>query len=281
MKVEVNNEYSSLKAVLLASVDTFKLHQPINRTQEYFYKYYPPVKHRLIEQQTAFVDVLTQYEVQIIWAPQRQDCTNQVNTRDVGFAIGSSFVVSPMAKRERQREHLALEEVIESFQDTSIYRPTRGLIEGGDIVVDNKQIYVGLSERTNNLGYKWVLKTFGQDYEVVAIELAEGYLHLDTVFNIISDGVALADLSGIMKKSQSIIESRFEIISVGAEEQFQLATNVFSINPNVVVCDNRNVATNEKIAKIGKELILLDYDEITKIGGSFRCGTCPLIRSDY
>jgi len=51
MKINVNNKYGVLKSVLMASVNNFKLHDPINITQKKFYKDNPSVLEVLIEQQ--------------------------------------------------------------------------------------------------------------------------------------------------------------------------------------------------------------------------------------
>ena len=278
--ISVFNEYMSLKKVLMASVKTFRIHSPINSTQEYYYLNDPPKLSGLIAQQNKFADTLTQFGVEIIWIPSREDCTNQINTRDVGFTIGTSFVVSPMKEKERQNEHIALEEVIKNYFDSQdvVYRPKQGVIEGGDIVLDNDTIYVGISQRTNTKGYQWLVENYSTMFKIIPIELSDGYLHLDVVFNLISSNVAVVLPSGIKENSLSIIKNKYKLIEAPISEQINLPTNVFSVNENTVIADQRNIVTNKAIRDIGKDVIELDFSEISKIGGSFRCSTCPIIR---
>ena len=87
--LQVKNEYNKLTKVLMASVDTFHLHEPINSTQEYFYKNDPPVLSKMIAEQNAFAETLVRNGVEVVWADRRDDCTNQVNTRDVAFVVGN------------------------------------------------------------------------------------------------------------------------------------------------------------------------------------------------
>ena len=87
--LQVKNEYNKLTKVLMASVDTFHLHEPINSTQEYFYKNDPPVLSKMIAEQNAFAETLVRHGVEVVWADRRDDCTNQVNTRDVAFVVGN------------------------------------------------------------------------------------------------------------------------------------------------------------------------------------------------
>lgn len=282
IKVNVKNEYGKLNTVLMASIKSFHLHPPINKTQEYYYKNDPPKMDIMIQEQLNFVSVLQNNGVEVVWAPMLSNCTNQINTRDVGFSIGNSFVISAMKENERKDEHLALEKVVENFDKTvPVYRPKAGVIEGGDIILDGNRIFVGISERTNKKGLEWLVSTFGDKFEIIEIELQKYFLHLDVVFNLLAGNYALVYSKGI--KEESLVRLRalnYTIIETEPEEQGSLATNVFAINPNLVVCDSRNKKTNDKIRNIGKTVIEVDFSEISKIGGSFRCSTCPLNRED-
>lgn len=280
MRLNVTSEYGKLKKVLMASVETFHIHKPINKTQEFYYKNDPPQLNRLIEQQNSFIKVLKDYGVDVIFAEKRMDCTNQINTRDVGFVVGNSFIVSPMKEKERSNEHYALNTLIQSFDSECVVLcPQTGVIEGGDIIINGKQIFVGISQRTNQAGVMWLNAQFGDKFDIIPIFLKDNFLHLDVVFNILSCQTALVYRAGIMEESLIQISKYFpSIIFTDESEQINLPTNVFSIDESTVVADLRNKKTNLKIQAEGKTLIELDFSEISKIGGSFRCSTCPLIR---
>ncbi len=279
--LHVNNEFGQLKKVLMASVETFHLHEPINSTQEYFYKYDPPLIENLIQEQSAFVDVLSNYHIEIIWAEKRSDSTNQFNTRDVAFVIGDTFIVSPMRKAERQNEHLGLERIMSSFEKSDkVLKPSVGYIEGGDIILDGSKLYVGISQRTNLEGLKWLKDNFSSKYDIISLHLTPEYLHLDCVFNLLSKDVALIQKDGLTAASYKKLSGIYDIIHAELSEQSALPTNVFSINSKTVVADKRNVITNDRIRAAGKDVIELEYKELSKIGGSFRCCTCPLERDD-
>lgn len=277
--LNVRNEYGTLRKVLMASVETFRIHEPINGTQKFYYKNDPPKLERLIAQQKEYITVLKNNNVEILFAEKREDSTNQINTRDVAFVIGNSFIVSPMKEKIRQNEHLGLNSIIRLFDSNdSVLRPQKGVIEGGDIVLSDNAIYVGISQRTNLLGVDWLKCAFGDIYKIVPIYLNDGYLHLDVVFNILSNGVALVCKEGIKQESFKVIDKNFNVIFTDYNEQINLPTNVFSINPKLVVVDPRNKCTNNNIYRSGLDIVEVDFSEISKIGGSFRCSTCPLVR---
>lgn len=277
--LNVRNEYGTLRKVLMASVETFRIHEPINGTQKFYYKNDPPKLEKLVAQQKEYIKVLKNNNVEILFAEKRDDSTNQINTRDVAFVIGNSFIVSPMKEKIRQNEHLGLNSIIRLFDSTdSVLRPQQGVIEGGDIVLSDDIIYVGISQRTNLLGVDWLKITFGDIYKIVPIYLNDGFLHLDVVFNILSNGVALVCKEGIKQESFKVIDKNFNVVFTDYKEQIYLPTNVFSINPKLVVVDPRNKCTNNNIYKSGIDIVEVDFSEISKIGGSFRCSTCPLVR---
>ena len=263
----------------MASVSTFHLHPPINTTQAFYYKTNPPKLEKLLAEQECFFSTLKSKGIEIILATPRADCTNQLNTRDVAFVIGNKFIVSPMKEKERQNEHLALDTFISSLESNDIVlRPEYGIIEGGDIVLGQSKIYVGISQRTNSIGLEWLKKNFSANYDIIPIYLQNNFLHLDVVFNVLSPDTALIFADGIMPDSLEKIRSSFKTIETHPDEQINLPTNVFSIDENTVIADPRNNKTNCRIKAAGKEVIEIDFSEISKIGGSFRCSTCPINR---
>ena len=57
-----------------------------------------------------------------------------------------------------------------------------------------------------------------------------------------------------------------------------LNSNLFSISSNVIVSDVSFSYVNSKLESSGFIVEKIDYSEISKMGGLFRCSTMPLIR---
>lgn len=277
MPFQINSESGPLHEVILGSMQNFTLTTPINVLQQHYYRVDPPRIERLREQEERFLEVLTQRGITIHRLPLMDTSFTQFFVRDIAAVIGKTLVVCTMKEPIRQKEVLALEQWLEPVE-TPILRADAGFLEGGDLLIDASTIYVGLGERTNGAGVTFLEHHFGSTFEIIPLKMAETFLHLDVVVNLLGQGVALVYAPALEEAALELLAGRYRLIEVTAEEQFQLATNVFSLTPETLVSDERNTRLNRLLAAQHYEVITLPFDEIGKLGGSFRCGTCPLRR---
>lgn len=157
------------------------------------------------------------------------------------------------------------------------------LIEGGDVVLDQDRIFVGVSQRTNQKGFDFLQKTFENDFELIKLECqsldeGENVLHLDCTFNRIGRNKALIYPPGFKKIPEEIMQ--YDLIEVNDEEQSLLGTNVLSLSEKTIISRKhpRLKNLNERIKNEGIDVIELPFDGACATGGSFRCCTLPLIR---
>ena len=280
MRIKINDEFSKLKTVIVASAETYYDHDAINNNQLLYYQESPPSKKLLIEQQKRFFEILDVNGVELLFSTPLMDCPDQLNTRDPSFCIGNTFFISAMKESLRKREKDGLMEIVKSI-DSQVVRLDDCTIEGGDIIVHGDTVFVGISRRTNMNGLK-VLKTYiDSTISVVPIVLKEGFLHLDTVFNTIDNKLALCCPDAISEESLGILRQEFYLINVTLEEQLHLGTNVLSLAPHKVVSQIYTSRINDELRLRKIEVITIDYSEGAKLGGAFRCATCPLIRDNY
>lgn len=277
MKLKIGSEVGILRDVVLGTVGNFVLHTPINATQRYYYHKSPPQIDLLTRQQEEFVKVLERFKVNIHWVEPQTNSPLQVFTRDIATVISEEIVVCLMKEPIRAQEPESIEILLSMFENPITF-VDEGVLEGGDIILSENDLYVGLGERSNVAGLKWIEKKFGNIYNIFPIELQPPFLHLDVVFNLIGRGFALAYSPGIHENSLSMLRKQFKIIEVTQEEQFNLATNLLAISPEIVISDRKHKRLNTLMQEFGLEVKELDYSEITKLGGGFRCSTFPILR---
>lgn len=269
------SEYDTLKRVILCQPQYMTIREVINETQEHFKNEGIHIE-RALEQHTEFVKTLKQNDIDVILLPYHKKYPEQVFTRDIGFTLGQTIFVANMATDVRVGEENVLKQWLED-EEISYYNLVKEQIEGGDIVIDQDTIYVGLSNRTNQKAVDQLQRLLNE-FTVVPIPFTEKYLHLDCIFNVVSPDVALIYPNALSQKEIEFFASRYDLIEVSEEEQFQLGTNVLCIGNKRVLSLPVNKKVNKQLRDRGFEVIEVDITEIIKSGGSFRCCTLPLLR---
>lgn len=269
------SEYDELKRVVLCQPQYMTIREVINETQEYFKDEGIHIEIAL-EQHGKFVKTLQGHGIEVILLPYHKKYPEQVFTRDVGFTLGQTIFVAKMATDVRAGEEDVLKQWLED-EEISYFNLVEERIEGGDVVIDRDTIYVGLSNRTSQGAVEQLQRLLNQ-FNVIAIPFKEKYLHLDCIFNVVSPDVALIYPRALTKKDIDLFASRYELIEVSEEEQFQLGTNVLSIGNKKVLSLPVNTKVNKQLRNRGFQVIEVDISEIIKSGGSFRCCTLPILR---
>lgn len=281
MKINVNDEYSKLKTVVVSSADYFdSSNLAINNET---IKYYAenggvPTKEAILQEQKYFWDELKKYGINLLIAEQVDGAKGQMFTRDLAFVIGDKFFISNMKKENRKSAINGWNNIINQMNPAKVIRvPSNIYLEGGDIIVDNKTIYVGISERTTMEGVRFLNNVLGEDYSIVPIKLKPKFLHLDVVFTIINPNLALIYKDGLAKESYELLD-KFNKIEVTKQEQFELATNVFVIDSNTIIMNLAHKRIENELRKFNLHIIPINLTQTAKDGGAFRCTTCPIER---
>ncbi|MCC5801988.1 dimethylarginine dimethylaminohydrolase family protein [Rossellomorea vietnamensis] len=273
-KTHCTNEYGKLKKVVVVSPENMQINEIINETQKHFLKENIDID-KAVSQHKAFVEALEKNGSEVIHLQPSPEFNEQVFTRDIGFTIHDQFFVASMNTDVRRGEVKTLKHWLE--ENEVPHTELLHSIEGGDVLVDEENIWIGVSGRTNQLAIQ-SLRNQLTPYTVHELPLREDILHLDCVFTIISSEWALVYPPAFSKEDFATIKKHYNIITVTDEEQFQMGPNVLAIGNQKIISLTQNQALNKRIRAEGFDVIELDLSEIIKSGGSFRCCTLPLIR---
>lgn len=272
---QCHTEYDTLRRVILCPPRFMAIEEAINDVQKKYEDENINVKLAM-KQHKEFEEKLKEHGVEVIKLPSSEQFPEQVFTRDIGFTVGEDIFVAEMASDIRKGEEEVLEEWLE---DEDIpFQTTTSRVEGGDVIVDRGTLYVGISSRTSEKAVR-KLKSDLPDYEIVQVPFNEKYLHLDCVFNILSPEVGLIFPKAFDQKTIEMLSGRkYKLIEVSEEEQFTMGTNVLSIGDKKVFSLPQNKNVNAQMRAHGFEVIEVDFSEIIKSGGSFRCCSMPVVR---
>lgn len=287
--VNVSSEVATLKKVVMylanpMSVFSFMGHGGIDMAYLYqlWYNKWGVYDYRKVhQQQNAFIEVMKAAGVEVLFAEAVLDCATQHYTRDIGFAIDDTFFCANPRRPYRQRELNGLRSLLPRF--SKIARLESGTIEGGDVIVDERYVIIGLGEETSQEGIECLQRKFEAlriEREIITIEFTHrGIIHLDTKFNIPAKGIGLIHPKSFKRESLKWLESHFELIEATNKEAANMEINTFSLSPRRVVMRERSERLAALLEARGIQPTLLDYSEVTKLPGSFRCTTLPIERT--
>ncbi len=258
---------------------------------------YPDVED-CMGQMTTLVEKLESLDIKVL-RPEVLESTNQVFTRDIGFVIDDQFIL-PNVIEDRADELHAIDHLLDSIPSSNIIMmPSGCFAEGGDVIVHEPFVFVGVSDndtyeryttaRTNEAGFEYLQDEFPA-YDFKGFELLKsdvdprkGSLHLDCAFQPLGDALLLAP--HLFKNAADVtwIESQFgteNIFYCTEDEAYDLHTNVFSIGPKEVLISASAVRLETWLEERGYTVHAITYDEVVKMGGLLRCSTMPLERED-
>ena len=288
LKLQVRSETSPLETVVLGMAqDRPSLPHPNNpKIQEHSAKGTLPTEQGLINDMNTFEKVLKAEGI-TVYRPDNIPNQDQIFARDIGFVIGDTFVKARMHKENRRIELQGIQGLIDRMERV-IEPPMDANVEGGDVLVHGKYIFVGIGERTNQKGVDFLKEHFEPEFEVHALELVisddpmKNILHLDCAFQPVGDKYAIFFEEGFAKRPDKLYEVFGEenLIKVTAQEMYDMFPNVFSISPSLVAVDSDFKRLIGELENRGLKVAPVEYREVSKLGGLLRCSTLPLRRRE-
>jgi N-dimethylarginine dimethylaminohydrolase len=125
---------------------------------------------------------------------------------------------------------------------------------------------------------RWLADCLAGRAEVRPLALTAQSVHLDLVFNILPGEAALVYPPAFGAAALEELGRQYDLIEVNSFEQLLLGTNLLALSPRQVVVDARQRRLQSLLRDRGLEVLALEYSEVIKLGGSFRCSTFPLVR---
>jgi glycine amidinotransferase len=152
-------------------------------------------------------------------------------------------------------------------------------LEGGDVLVYDKQVFVGNSGLTSNeLGIHWLRKLLTpRGYTVEEVRLAPKCLHLDCAVGLIREGLLVVCPDALVDGLPAVLRD-WDAIEISEREGIHLGANGLPISPDVYVTDPEFRHIGDRIAEHGVTVEYVDFATTRSFGGAFRCTTQVLRR---
>ncbi|WP_281238825.1 dimethylarginine dimethylaminohydrolase family protein [Flavobacterium praedii] len=302
LELNIKNETSRLKAVVLGSAinngPTPKAEEAYDpKSLEHILANTYPIEADMVVEMEAFNSVFQKYGVTVL-RPEMIENYNQIFTRDIGFVIDDIFIKSNILP-DRERELDAIQYVIDQIDPSKVVRPPDEVhIEGGDVMLWNDYIFVGtykgsdyasyVTARTNWQGVDFLKELFPnkivKEFDLVKskIEARDNALHLDCCFQPVGKDKGIIYKSGFREEADYMflvdLFGKENLFHITRDEMYNMNSNVFSIDTNIVVSEKNFTRLNNWLRSNGFVVEEIPYSEIAKQEGLLRCSTLPLIR---
>lgn len=125
------------------------------------------------------------------------------SVRDPLIVVGEHAIESALRQPERRDERFALRPFV---QKAALERGARWssvppgwpnavdgpFLEGGDVLLNGREIYVGMSGRSSDMaGIDWLEALLGTGYRVIPVAMRSDVLHLEEVLALVKPGLLL------------------------------------------------------------------------------------------
>lgn len=195
------------------------------------------------------------------------DMPDSVFVEDIAVVFDELAIVTRPGAASRRAETAAVASALARYRSVQMIQAP-GTVDGGDVLVAGRRVFVGRSTRTNDAAVEQIrqmLTPFG--YTVCGVQVT-GCLHLKSAVTALGGDLLLANPDWIDRAAFA----GFELVEVDPLEP--MAANALRVDDRVIY-PTAFPRTAERIARRGLRLESIDASELAKAEGAVTC--CSLI----
>jgi dimethylargininase len=220
-------------------------------------------------QHREYVNVLAEIGCQVVELPAEADLPDSVFVEDTAFILDEVAVITRPGADSRKPETDSIIRILSPHR-ALIHVTEPATVDGGDVLVLGKNIYVGISTRSNNAAIRQLqesLDVYG--YKVSGVEMHD-CLHLKTAVTKVDENTLLINPNWV----DNFHFKDFDWIIVDPSEPF--AANCLPVNGHIIY-PTSFPKTRAKLESRGYKTKAVTVDELAKAEGAVTC--CSLIIS--
>jgi N-dimethylarginine dimethylaminohydrolase/enamine deaminase RidA (YjgF/YER057c/UK114 family) len=241
----------------------------------------PSSKARLLKQHAELRKCLAKRGVTLLRPELQHGAVGQVFTRDPCFVVGERLFIGGLRDEWRHAETAGLSRIRGRCESVADLAGDGATIEGGDVIVagSGRHVLVGLSRHTNTAGAQKLSEALSGS-SVGVVRVPHEALHLDCCLAPLPNGEALYTESWLPRSSVSALARYYKrLIPLHREEATRhLAANIVWLDRRTVISATATKKTNALLRSKGYDVIELDFSDLVRQWGSFRCAVCPIQR---
>ena len=220
-------------------------------------------------QHHEYVNALAKTGCEVIELPAENDLPDSVFVEDIAFILPEVAVITRPGADSRKPETDSIIRALTPLR-ALLHVSAPATVDGGDVLVLGKSIYVGLSTRSNPAAIRQLqglLNEYG--YKVIGAEMTD-CLHLKTAVTRVDDSTLLINMNWV----SAAYFTGYDLIEVDPAEPF--AANCLPLNGQIIY-PTSFPKTRARLEARGYNIQAVTVDELAKAEGAVTC--CSLIIS--
>lgn len=214
-------------------------------------------------QHNAYMKTLERMGAVVECVPSSAEYPDCCFIEDCALVAGGVALITQPGAPSRRGETTAVKEHLQRLLPT-VEMLGSATLDGGDCLITDTHIFVGLSKRTNYEGYLKVKEVFrAKGFEVLSVEVEE-HLHLKCVCSYLGDGTVLL-AEGTVNPTRL---GPHKIVTIPPEETY--AANCVAFNGYALI-PHGFPKTKESLIQNGFNTFEIDTSEFKKADGSLTC----------
>ena len=223
--------------------------------------------NRARAQHRGYVDALKRHGCDVLELPAEADLPDSVFVEDTAFILPHAAVITrPGADSRKPETETIIQALSPHIELLYIHEPAT--LDGGDVLVVGKKIFVGISTRSNQDAIDQLNELLKEDgYMVIGVQLHD-CLHLKSAVTRVDDNTLLINTNWV---DTDHFED-YELIEVDPSEPY--AANCLPIGASIIY-PTTFPKTDAKLKARGYKTVNVEVDELAKAEGAVTC--CSLI----
>lgn len=194
-----------------------------------------------------------------------EDFPDSVFVEDPALCLPEGAVLLRPGAESRRLEAEEIAPALSQHYGEVIKLEGPGFVDGGDIMVTDTEVLIGLSKRTNAEGIEELAGILsGWSYDLRPVETPKGVLHFKSDSAPLGDGRILST----KRLADSGCFTGYDVLLVPEGEE--AAANALRINDRVFLAEGFP-RTNDLLEKAGYRVIRLPLSEAAKLDGGLSC----------
>ena len=225
---------------------------------------------RAVEQHDAYEAALRRVGCEVRRLPDADDLPDSVFVEDTAVVFDDLAVIARPGAASRRAEVPSMIEALRPFRRLAFIQAP-GTLDGGDVLVTPRKVFVGISGRTNADGARQLATHIAPlGFETIPVPVT-GCLHLKSAVTMLPDFRQEAGARSLVINPSWLDSSIFrdyELIEIDSTEP--MAANVLAVNGRVI-CAEEHPNTRRRLEANGFVTLTVPASELARAEGGVTC----------